>query len=231
MSLTRVVIIAKAPIPGFAKTRLIPALGAEGAAQLARRMLEHAVQIALAADIGPVEMCVTPEPNDPVWSALGLPAALNWSAQCPGDLGARMGRAVRQTVEQGERVLLTGTDCPMLTTLHLRAAAAALDQHDAALTPTADGGYVLLGLKRFHPSLFDDMPWSTDAVAAETLSRLAQIGWSVHTQEQLHDVDEAADLQWLPSAFPFDIAPARLSASDKNQTLFEARQRRDKHDE
>lgn len=201
MSLTRVVIIAKAPIPGFAKTRLIPALGAEGAAQLARRMLEHAVQIALDAGLGPVELCVTPGPDDSVWSALGLPAALNWSAQCPGDLGARMGQAVRQTVAQGERVLLTGTDCPMLTPRHLQAAAAALDQHDATLTPTADGGYVLLGLKRFHPRLFDDMPWSTDAVAAETLHRLAQIGWRVHTQERLHDIDEAADLRWLPAGF------------------------------
>ena len=231
MSLTRVVIIAKAPIPGFAKTRLIPALGAEGAAQLARRMLEHAVQIALAAGLGPVELCVTPGPNDPVWSALGLPAAQNWSAQCPGDLGARMGQAVQHAVDQGERVLLTGTDCPALTALHLRAAAAALDQHDATLTPTADGGYVLLGLKRFHARLFDDMPWSTNAVAAETLRRLAQIGWRVQTQAQLHDIDEPTDLQWLPGAFPFDIAPARLSASHKNQTFFETRQWRDKHDE
>lgn len=202
MSRTRVVIITKAPIPGFAKTRLIPALGAEGAAQLARRMLEHAVQIALDVGIGPVELCVTPGPGDPLWPALRLPKEVVWSAQCPGDLGARMGRAVQQTVAQGERVLLTGTDCPALTPLHLRAAAATLNHHDAALIPSADGGYVLLGLKRFHPLLFDDMPWSTDAVAAEALRRLAQIGWTVEAQAQLHDIDEPADLRYLPSTWP-----------------------------
>ena len=72
-ALVRIVIIAKAPRPGYAKTRLIPALGAQGAAALAQRMLRHAVSIALDAGVGPVELCAAPNRQDPAWAALALP--------------------------------------------------------------------------------------------------------------------------------------------------------------
>jgi rSAM/selenodomain-associated transferase 1 len=198
MSPTRIVIMAKAPLAGFAKTRLIPALGADGAAALARRMFERTLQSALAAEVGPVELCVAPEPADLAWQALAVPGRVAWSAQCAGDLGARMADAVQRTVYQGERVVLIGTDCPSLSTEHLRAAATGLSDHDAVLIPSTDGGYVLLGLKRFDPILFDNMPWSTHTVTAETLNRLQGLARSTQTLPALHDIDEPADLQWLP---------------------------------
>ncbi|MEO7159752.1 MAG: TIGR04282 family arsenosugar biosynthesis glycosyltransferase [Polaromonas sp.] len=197
-SACRVVIIAKAPIPGYCKTRLIPALGTEGAAALASRMLLRTVQTALAAGVGPVEMCAAPSRHEAAWAALGLPAVLDWSEQREGDLGARMAAAAQRTLSRGERVLLIGTDCPELDEAHLRSAAASLLAHDVSLVPTADGGYALLGLSQFHPSLFDNMPWSTDTVAGETLGRLAKIPWTVKTLQMLHDIDEPADLRWLP---------------------------------
>jgi len=81
----RIVLFAKAPLPGLAKTRLIPALGALGAAELARRMLKHAVTQALAAEVGPVELCVTPFHQESTWQSLGIPAAVTWSDQGEGD--------------------------------------------------------------------------------------------------------------------------------------------------
>ena len=198
ISACRVVIIAKAPIPGYCKTRLIPALGSEGAAALASRMLLRTVQTALAAGVGPVEVCAAPSRHEAAWAALDLPAVLDWSEQGEGDLGARMAAAAQRTLSRGERVLLIGTDCPELDEAHLRSAAASLLAHDASLVPTADGGYALLGLSLFHPSLFDNMPWSTDTVAGETLGRLAKIPWTVKTLQMLHDIDEPADLRWLP---------------------------------
>lgn len=198
---TRIVIFAKAPLPGFAKTRLIPALGAQGAADLARRMLAHTLSKALAAGVGAVELCVTPSAADPAWQTLALSDALQWSDQGEGDLGERMARTTQRVLESGESVLLIGTDCPQLSAACLQQAAYALQRTDATLFPTFDGGYALLGLNRFHPSLFAGIAWSTDTVAFETLCRLEQLGWSVQDNPMLHDIDEPADLKWLPKTW------------------------------
>ena len=197
----RIVIIAKAPRPGYAKTRLIPALGAQGAAALAQKMLRHAVSIALNARVGPVELCAAPDKEDPAWATLALPAELAWSDQGEGDLGERMARAALRTVHRGESVLLIGTDCPQMDTAHLQRAAASLQSADACLTPTLDGGYALLGLHQFHASLFSHMPWSTAAVAAQTVRRAAAIPWSLHLLNTLRDVDEPCDLLALPAGW------------------------------
>jgi len=201
MNPTRIIIFAKAPVAGYAKTRLIPALGAEGASRLARRMLAHTVGNALRANLGPVELCAAPSTVDPAWRELDLPPELQWSEQGEGDLGARMARAASRGLDAGLPVLLIGTDCPALDSDVLRAAASALNKHDAAITPTADGGYALLGLNRFHASLFDNMCWSVSTVADETLDRMARIGWHVARLAAQHDIDEPPDLQWLPAGW------------------------------
>jgi rSAM/selenodomain-associated transferase 1 len=200
---TRIVIFAKAPQAGFAKTRLSAALGAQGAADLARRMLAHTLQSALAAGLGPVELCVTPAPGEPSWDDVTVPAGVQWSDQGSGDLGARMARAAQRALDGGTPVLLIGTDCPELDCAQLHSAAAALQEGgvDAVLTPAFDGGYVLLGLARFDASLFAGIAWSTASVAAATHQRLQQLGWRVQSQAMLHDIDEPADLQWLPTCF------------------------------
>jgi uncharacterized protein len=198
----RLVIFAKAPQAGLAKTRLIPALGAEGAAALARRMLEQTMHQALAACAGRVELCMSPAPADPAWQGMALPEAVARTAQGEGDLGQRMARAVqRVTTEQHQPLLLMGADCPGLSAAHLSEAAEQLAQHDAVLLPVADGGYVLIGLKAPCPELFTRMPWSTSAVAAETLRRMAALGLRVWQGPQLQDIDEAADLAHLPAGF------------------------------
>ena len=200
----RIVIFAKAPVAGLAKTRLIPALGAQGAARLAAALLKHAVAQALTSGVGPVELCVTPAPADPLWSGLAPQATLNWSDQGDGNLGERMARAALRTLEAGAPVLLMGTDCPDLTAARIREAAASLTAADAALVPAFDGGYVLLGLNRFDASLFAGIAWSTASVAQVTRARVEQLGWSLRTLPTLHDIDEPADLRWLPD----DLQPA-----------------------
>jgi uncharacterized protein len=195
----RIVIMAKAPVAGFAKTRLIPALGAQGAAELAQKMLQHTLETALASKLGPVEICATPEPTDPVWQNLGLPNNLFWSSQGDGDLGKRMARVVEHTVRNGEVILLIGTDCPAIDVSILRVAAESLQQYDASLLPTFDGGYALLGLKKFDSALFDDMPWSTSTVAQKTLKSIQRLGWQAKVLPTLHDIDEPTDLQHLPT--------------------------------
>ncbi len=198
MNQTRIIIFAKAPLPGLAKTRLIPALGAEGAARLARHMLLSTLERSLAAELGPVELCMSPGPTDLAWQNIPLPSGLVCSDQKGGNLGERMARAAESGLAQNTRVLLIGTDCPALTPARLRFAAAQLNDHDSVIFPALDGGYVLLGLTRFSPRLFADIPWSTEQVAALTLSRIAELGWSLHLAESLPDIDEPGDLHQLP---------------------------------
>jgi hypothetical protein len=194
----RIIIFAKAPEPGFAKTRLIPVLGAQGAADLARQMLLHTLNEALAADIGTVELCATPAPDDAAWSTVALPGGIATSDQGEGDLGARMARAAQRAIEQGERVLLIGTDCVEMSAALLQLAGQALDDYEAVIHCTADGGYALLGLTRFSPFLFDDISWSTGEVASITIARIGQLGWTLHVGAMLHDVDEPHDLDRRP---------------------------------
>lgn len=201
----RIVILAKAPVPGDVKTRLIPALGAERAAGLAARMLRHALAEARAASLGTVELCAAPSPGAPalrpVLAALPAPglASLELSAQGPGGLGERMARAFDRGLSCDPKVLLIGTDCPALRAETLRAAAAALDSHDAVFVPALDGGYALVGLRRFLPALFEGIPWSTEGVMAETRRRLQAHGLPWHELPALPDIDEPADLCHVPA--------------------------------
>lgn len=196
--MTRIIIFAKAPLAGFAKTRLIPALGPEGAAKLARRMLHQTLTSAVGAAVGPVELCVTPVITSPAWLGVDVPQEVEVSAQGDGDLGARLARAAQRALEQDGTVLLIGTDCVEMSAPLLRKAAAALKCKDAAIYPAADGGYALLGLARFAPSLFEDIAWSTDSVAFETIGRIGQLGWTLEVGAPLHDIDESYDLRRVP---------------------------------
>lgn len=197
---TRIIVFAKAPRAGRAKTRLIPALGPTGSARLAEQLLQQTLVEALAAKLGPVELCVTPCLSDPAWREIRLPAELALSEQGEGDLGERLARAAQRWVKNGEAVMLVGTDCPELTAQRLRAAAIALENHDAVMHPAVDGGYALLGLRRFHPRIFQDIAWSTDSVAYTTLARCGELGWSVHVAERLHDIDQPEDLVHVPES-------------------------------
>lgn len=200
MSALRIVIMAKAPLPGQAKTRLIPALGAARAAALAARLLQHATAQAVTAGLGRVELCIT-QPQHPCWRQLQLPPTLAYSEQGAGDLGQRMARAAQRTLAGGESLLLIGSDCPALNSERLRLAAASLQQHDCCLQPVADGGYALLGLTRYHPTLFQAIPWSTATVAAITRERIAARQWSLSEFDPLQDIDQPEDLAQLPASW------------------------------
>jgi len=187
--MTRIVIFAKAPVAGRVKTRLIPALGAEGAAALAREMLEGTVAEALATGL-PVELCG--EPDSAEWHEPRPGLAL--TAQGEGGLGERLARAAERVLGE-EDVLLVGADCPELDRGRLRGAADALRNHDAVLHPAHDGGYALLGLRRFDGSIFEQIDWSTAAVAEQTMTKIEGLGWSLHVAETLLDIDEPDDLR------------------------------------
>jgi rSAM/selenodomain-associated transferase 1 len=190
-------ILAKAPTAGSVKTRLIPALGADGAAALHARLIERAVETACAAAIGPVTLWVTPAPH-PCFTALASRFRIPLAAQPDGDLGARMLAACQAAAGP---VIVIGSDCPALTPSHLRQAADLLrDGHDVVIIPAEDGGYVLIGSRHPQPELFAGMTWSTDQVMAQTRQRLAHGSLTWRELPPLWDVDRPEDLARLRAA-------------------------------
>lgn len=190
-----VAVLAKAPVAGLAKTRLIPRLGAAGAARAQRRFARDTVHLAQSAALGPVTVWCAPDESHRFFRALHQTLGVACLAQPGGDLGHRMGRACQHHVQAdpGLPVLLVGTDCAVLGPGHLQEAARALLAHDVVLVPAEDGGYVLLGMRRWVPEVFRDIAWSTPAVLAQTRERLQAAGVRWHEMAPLWDVDEPAD--------------------------------------
>lgn len=189
-------VLAKAPVPGFAKTRLIPALGPEGAATVARQLLDHAVAEAQAAGFVGLRLLGAPDAQHPAFQRHAGVAELG--PQGDGDLGARMHRALAHALDRHARALLIGTDAPALDAARLREAAAALLTHDAVFIPALDGGYALVGLRRPCEALFTGMTWSTASVMAETRTRAQAAGLRWRELDPVADIDEPADLIHLP---------------------------------
>jgi uncharacterized protein len=199
---THIAVMARAPVAGQSKTRLIPALGAAGAAALATRLLAHAAAQAVRAQLGPVTLWTTPNALHPAFVQAQQQHGLALAVQGPGDVGARMRQVFESSFADGPLpLLLMGTDIPDLTFDVLQKAAAALLHHDAVFVPALDGGYALVGLRAVAPSLFADMPWSTAQVMAQTRLRLKAAGLSHFELPALADIDEPADLRHLPSAW------------------------------
>ena len=201
MKPVRIIIFTKAAQAGFTKTRLIPALGKQGAANLAKKMLIHTLNQSLEAGVGPVEMCVTPPPTDSIWQEFRVLGDLEYSDQGTGDLGERLSRVTQRVIDKGESLLIIGTDCTQLTATHLQRAKESLHNFDSILIPATDGGYVLFGLNFFHASLFESIKWSTDTVYAETTERLETLGRTIKIFPSMNDIDEPKDLKFLPSTW------------------------------
>lgn len=194
-----VAIFARAPIAGLVKSRLIPALGAAGAARLQRRLLLRGLAVAHEAVGSRVTLWGTSEGGQRFFRALQRCCGVDLRKQPEGDLGTRMAAAF--SAHAGP-LLLIGSDCPALQARHLSLAAAALGSetegaHDAVFIPAEDGGYVLVGLRRPQPRLFEAIDWGSEGVMRQTRSRLRELGLSWQELPPLWDVDRPDDLARL----------------------------------
>jgi rSAM/selenodomain-associated transferase 1 len=195
---TRILIFAKAPRPGRVKTRLIPLLGPDAAAALHARLVQRTLAAACTAALGPVQLWCAPDTAHPFFAACRERHGVTLMQQAAGNIGARMFDACRRTLARAGRVILAGSDCPVLSVSHFRAADQALRRgHDAALCPVEDGGYVLIGLSRCDPALFADIAWSSSNVMQGTRDRLTRLGWRWHELETLWDLDRPQDYERL----------------------------------
>jgi len=225
MGRRRLVIFTRYPEPGKVKTRLISALGREGASDLHKTMTENTLRWAKSlsrSDSKLLEIHFDGGTSRLMEQWLG--GGISYIPQGHGDLGERMARIFQDSFEQKKKqVIIVGTDCPQLNAFHVKIAFDALGNYDLVLCPTTDGGYCLIGLRRMVPELFESITWGTETVFRSTLERAKQQGLSVLTLEPLEDVDIPKDLPlWEKYSFQFlSIIIPTLNEGDNLQRTLE----------
>ncbi len=198
---SRLLVFTRVPRAGQVKTRLIPQLGAQGAADFHARLIHHCLQTVTRAGLCPVELWCAPSCDDPFFQACRERYGLELHDQAQGGLGERMHEALAAALARAESALLIGTDIPSLEAADLDAAFQALQQgKDAVVGPARDGGYYLIGLKYADWRLFDRIPWGTATVFQETVSRLQQFAMDWRRLREHGDVDTPDDYHRLPEA-------------------------------
>lgn len=185
---TRIIVFTRLPVPGQVKTRLIPSLSPNGAADLQRRMTEFTVQQASRTAI-PMQIRFAGGTEFHMRQWLG--ADFEFAPQGEGDLGERMARAAKDAFEDGARkVIIVGCDCPDNRCSNMLAAIRMLDQAPCIIGPASDGGYYLIGLRTPQPELFSDIDWGTESVFRQTVAKIDDY----QLLPMLNDVDEPQDI-------------------------------------
>lgn len=199
---TGVLVFARAPVPGQAKTRLIPALDADSAAELHTRLVRHALGQAVTAEVGPVTLHCAPDERHPFFAECARDFGVKLQVQQGDHLGQRMAHALATGLRAVRQVLLIGTDCPALSSTILRAAARALQASSVVFVPAEDGGYVLVGVRGVVPPVFDSVSWGSDVVMGQTRALLRARGIRWQELPPLADIDTPRDLRRLKLIYP-----------------------------
>jgi len=190
----RVILFGRYPVPGHTKTRLIPSLGALGAADLQRQLTEQTIATITKTNIASTQFAYTGGTGTQMRRWL-KDAKIYLVPQPKGDLGYRMRMHIKIAFAQGaQEVVLVGTDIPGLKPQHLIEAFDALANHDLVFGPSNDGGYWLIGCRK-DLDIFTDIPWSTPEVLAQTVSKADKLGLKTTQLPPLNDIDTVTDLE------------------------------------
>jgi len=188
--LERVIVIARYPTPGRAKTRLIPLLGPQGAADAHDELVRLTLNVIRQTGAA-IEVRFTGATRDAMAGHYGND--IDYVEQGEGDLGDRLKRAVAD--HENQKRVVIGTDCPALTPAIVRRAFDLLDECDVVLGPAVDGGYYMIAVKANHPRLFEGISWGGEHVLAQTISACEAGQLSHRLLDTLSDVDTPADYQ------------------------------------
>lgn len=192
-----ILVFAKAPITGQVKTRLVPAIGAEAAARLYRQMLQQTLKTVVESALCRVRLLCTPDTSHPFFQSLSSHYGVPLDLQKGNNLGERMFNAASRRLNEIENVILIGSDCPEMSASHLENVIDILitNESEIVITPAHDGGYVLLGLHRVNPALFEGVNWGTETVMSQTRNALEQLQWHWKEMEPLKDLDTFKDIK------------------------------------
>ncbi len=190
------IIFTRYPEPGKTKTRMIPALGPEGAAKLQRQMSEHTLKNAKQWQrVSEGKIAIHFAGGDVSLMSNWLGKELTYYPQVTGDLGYKMQSALNQAFNNGAtKVVTIGIDCPDINLALLNQAFTSLSEHDLVLGKAEDGGYYLIGLNRLIPELFQNINWGTSQVLAQTQNIANSLNLNTAYLPTLPDVDRPEDL-------------------------------------
>ena len=186
-----VIVFAKPPLLGRVKTRLTPELGPESALNAHCEMVDLTLKKVAQLDCS---SSLWLSENSQEGASWGQKYSLPVEVQRSGDLGLKMLDAISKTLAASPaKVVLIGSDCPILSQEDIRDAFLWLDQHDLVILPCEDGGYGLIGMKQTHAEVFSRISWSTPKVTSETLDRARNSNLSVKCGRVIWDVDRIED--------------------------------------
>lgn len=184
------IIMIKNPVLGKAKTRIASTVGDEEALRIYKLLLTHTREATEPISIDKY-LYYSDQIEDDQWSD----NIYNKRVQSEGDLGKRLRSAFSELSEKYNRMIVIGSDCAEITSMHIEKAATALLENNIVIGPVYDGGYYLLGMNGYHPEVITDIDWSTEVVAEQTIYKAESKGLSVHTIDVLHDIDYHED--WI----------------------------------
>ena len=184
---------SREPVPGQVKTRMIPALGEEGACQLHGELTACTCRMLLDSQLAPVELAVAGDCDHSLFRQLQASGVSAVWPQQGADLGLRMRHALEASLERFHKVVLVGSDCPQLDVDYLAAAFAALERVPVVLGPAEDGGYVLLGVTQVRAQWFEGVSWGSEQVLEQTELRLRESGSAWERLPVRADIDRPED--------------------------------------
>lgn len=194
---TKILIFAKAPIPGQVKTRLTPAITPTQAAKLHEQLFHHTLNTVQQTQLAPIEIWTALEHTHPMFQTYqqqNIPI----HQQQGKTLGERLNHATQQTLKNSKKVIVIGSDCAILTKHYIQQAIIKLTtKNDCIIGPAEDGGYVLIGLQKHHPEIFNNINWGTNTVLKQTQQQLNKIKWSHQLLPTLWDIDRIEDVKRL----------------------------------
>jgi hypothetical protein len=196
MSQPELILFARQPIAGQAKTRLQPQYSPECAAEIAAFLIRSTVELAVSAWPGEIMLSVAPDPDYPLFHELAREFGIHLATQAEGDLGDRMLSALRAGIARNGSAAVLGCDVPQCKWEILDQANEWLAKGSNVIGPSEDGGYYFIGLQEPHPELFVAMPWGSSRVFEATLARAADMDVEFEQLKKLRDIDTANDL-WL----------------------------------
>ena len=193
-SLNKLLIFTKSPVLGEVKTRLQPDYSAEQSLIIHKRLMLNTLELTKDLTCFDIELCCTPDRNTLFFLGCENNFPITLNNQQGADLGERMAFSFSVALQTYEKVVVIGTDCPDIDKDYITQAFDALNEYDAVIGPAADGGYVLLGLRKFSLELFTNISWSSDKVFSQTQKVLNDLSWEYKELGIMHDLDRPEDL-------------------------------------
>ena len=190
----KLLVFTKSPVLGEVKTRLQPEFSQEQSLKLHKHMMLNTLSVSEKLTNIDVELCCSPNRNTLFFLDCENRYPISLSDQLGDDLGERMAFSFSVALQTFDKVVIIGTDCPAINGDYIEQAINALDDVDVVIGPAEDGGYVLMGLRKFSVKLFSDFAWGSDTVLAQTKQVINELSWSSKELGIMHDVDRPEDL-------------------------------------